>query len=161
MIVEVLCLCVEIIPSCKNHINEILVIEKLCFSIPWSKQSFNEEIVENKLAYYFSAVYKGRIVGYAGIWMIFDEGHITNLAVHPECRKRGIGKKLLGILSNKCVDCEVNKMTLEVRVSNISAQKLYINSGFVTIGSRKNYYPDNGEDALIMWKYGLTKELKL
>lgn len=142
---------IEILKVSPEHIDDIAVIENLCFKIPWSRQSIEEEITGNKLAFYLCARADGRIAGYAGMWHICDEGHITNIAVHPEYRKIGIGSMLLQRLVSHARSIGISSMTLEVRKSNIPAQKLYRKFGFVDAGVRKGYYADNNEDALIMW----------
>ncbi len=117
----------------------------------WSDRSFYNEIT-NDLAHYFCAVDEsGQIIGYSGCWYIFEETHITTLAVAPEHRRKSIGEALLVNIIN---DCRANKMkyiTLEVRVSNTAAIKLYEKYAFTSLGERKNYYQDNNEDALVMW----------
>ncbi len=127
-------------------------IENLSFASPWSRRSFLYELTENKRAVYLVAELGGRIAGYIGMWVICDEGHITNLAVHPDFRRQGVGSRLLEELIVAAVARGVARMTLEVRVSNLGAQQLYANYGFETVGTRRRYYRDNNEDALIMWK---------
>ncbi len=92
------------------------------------------------------------VCGYIGMWLIVDEGHITNLAVHPAYRRRGIGRLLLKSLIQAGKRYGLRRLTLEVRRSNLAAQKLYMEFGFTTVGVRSRYYLDNHEDALIMWK---------
>jgi ribosomal-protein-alanine N-acetyltransferase len=92
-----------------------------------------------------------QIVGYGGLWLNVDEGHITTIAVAPEYRGRGIGELLLNGLIDQALALNTDMMTLEVRVSNIVAQQLYLKYGFRASGTRPRYYTDNGEDALIMW----------
>ncbi|HHV95125.1 MAG TPA: ribosomal protein S18-alanine N-acetyltransferase [Clostridiaceae bacterium] len=138
-----------------EHIDDILIIEKLSFTTPWSRNAFIHEIKDNKFAIYISALVNNKVVGYAGMWQIFDEGHITNIAVHPEFRKNGIGSKLLEKLIEISREKGIKKITLEVRKSNTAAKNLYYKYGFKDAGIRKYYYTDNGEDAIIMWKYDL------
>lgn len=140
-----------------EHIDDIMMVERLSFTIPWSKKAFIQELTENKFSLYISALLDGNAVGYAGMWKIFDEGHITNIAVHPEFRKIGIGSRLLEKLINISREMKIEKLTLEVRKSNVAAKNLYLKYGFKEEGIRKNYYADNGEDAIIMWKYDLNK----
>ena len=143
---------IKIVRSLPNHIDDIVIVENLSFKIPWSKQSVTDELTKNKFALYFSADFDSHIVGYAGMWHICDEGHITNIAVHPEFRGIGIGSLLMETLIEKASDLEITSMTLEVRKSNAAAQSLYRKYGFEDAGLRKSYYADNSEDALIMWK---------
>jgi ribosomal-protein-alanine N-acetyltransferase len=124
----------------------------LCFSAPWSEESFEKEIRENRLAFYIVAEINGIMVGYAGLWCIVDEGHITNVAVHPDFRRRGIGEALVSVLLDHTVRNGILSHTLEVRASNEAAITLYSKFGFQPAGFRKNYYEDNGEDAIIMWR---------
>ena len=135
-----------------EHIDDIMEIETLCFALPWSRNSFVDEIINNKFALYFSAVADGQICGYAGMWKVFDEGHITNIAVHPKFRNRGIGRLLVNHLDEIAKNVGINKLTLEVRKSNLAARSLYDKAGFFACGERKGYYSDNGENAIIMWK---------
>ena len=93
-----------------------------------------------------------KVIGFAGLWTIVDEGHITNIAVHPDYRGKGIGSKLVKSLIDNSKDWYINDLTLEVRYSNKIAQNLYKKYGFIEEGIRKNYYADNKEDAVIMWR---------
>lgn len=127
-------------------------LDELCFSLPWSEQAFLQEIQGNELAFYIVAEQEGRIIGYAGLWGILEEGHITNIAVHPEFRRKGLGKLLLTALMEHTQDQGITKYTLEVRRSNFGAIALYHQMGFQTVGLRARYYEDNDEDALIMWR---------
>lgn len=143
---------VEIITTVPEHLDGIMAVEKLSFKIPWSRESFIEEITRNKFAIYISAVLDGMVIGYAGMWGVLDEGHITNIAVHPEFRNMGVGSLLLQGLIDRARERDISCMTLEVRKNNETAQRLYRKFGFEVKGIRKGYYADNGEDALIMWK---------
>lgn len=143
---------IRIVRSLPAHIEDIIVVENLSFKIPWSKQSITDELIKNKFALYFSADYGGHIIGYAGMWHVCDEGHITNIAVHPEFRGVGVGSLLMETLIEKAVELDITSMTLEVRKSNTAAQALYRKYGFADGGFRKAYYADNNEDAIIMWK---------
>lgn len=143
---------IEILEMIQAHIEEVMIVENLSFSIPWSKNAFMEEVTRNKFARYLTARIHGVIVGYAGMWQVFDEGHITNIAVHPEFRANGVGSALVKKLIENARKLGITRMTLEVRRSNLAAQKLYEKYGFEVCGVRKAYYADNNEDALIMWK---------
>jgi ribosomal-protein-alanine N-acetyltransferase len=132
-----------------EHIGQVAAIERDVYSSPWSRNAFLHEILENRLASYFVALSAGTVCGYAGIWVILDEAHITNLAVRPDCRRRGIGGVLLGELFAEAAGKGAEKITLEVRHSNLEAQNLYRKYGFELRGVRPRYY--NNEDALIMW----------
>jgi ribosomal-protein-alanine N-acetyltransferase len=144
---------IEIIPMTKEHINEVSELEAICFYTAWSKEDFIKEITENKLAIYYVAILNGTVIGYCGMWHIVDEGHITNIAVLPENRRTGVGTKLVQKLIDSAIEQGIVGLTLEVRIGNLSAQKLYTRFGFKPEGIRKRYYSDTGEDAVIMWKH--------
>lgn len=135
----------------REDLNEVLEISSLSLKESWNFDSFSKELT-NPLAKYLVAKINKKIVGFAGVWTIVDEGHITNIAVHPSFRKKGIGSALVQSLINHSKDWGCNSLTLEVRASNTSAQNLYKKFGFVEEGIRKKYYQDNKEDAIIMWK---------
>ncbi len=136
-----------------EHLDGVMTIENLSFRIPWSKNSFLEEINDNELAVYFVAISGELVIGYGGVWKVFDEGHITNIAVHPEFRRCGAASRILDQILNMCDENNIKSLTLEVRKSNYAAQKLYEKYGFKAEGLRKRYYADNNEDALIMWRH--------
>ena len=135
-----------------GDVDRIMEIEKEAFSTPWSRNAFIKEITENMLAKYIVVEVEGEVAGYAGIWLIMDEGHITNIAVAKKYRGQGVGKYLMMGLIDYCKKLGVPNMTLEVRESNIIAQNLYKMYGFLDCGIRPNYYADDHEDAVIMWK---------
>ena len=134
------------------HLDDIMEIEEGCYGPHhWSRNSFAGEI-DNACANYLVAVNdEGKAVGYMGVWKIFDEAHVTNLAVHPKYQKRGIAHYLILSSLDYCYKNEIKFVTLEVRQSNERAKKLYESFGFKSLGIRKKYYQDNGEDAIIMW----------
>lgn len=142
----------ELVKTSLEHIDDIMTVENLSFSIPWTKNAFVEEITRNKFAIYISAKLDEKIIGYGGMWKVIDEGHITNIAVHPEFRGFKIGSAVVEELLSIAIREGIYSLTLEVRRSNLVAQKLYGKYGFVVEGVRKAYYSDNGEDALIMWR---------
>lgn len=133
-----------------EDIDQVHGIENLCFAIPWSLDSFKAEL-ENSMALYLVAEVGGRIAGYAGLWQIIDEGHITNVAVHPGFQGMGIGEKLMKELIEESKKRCLNSMTLEVRINNLPAINLYKKLKFDIEGLRKGYYTDTNEDGLIMW----------
>ena len=135
-----------------DDVHSIAELDKLCFSMPWSEVSFLKEISENNIALYLVAEIAGQIEGYAGMWLIIDEGHITNVAVHPNFRRRHIGEAIVSVLLAEAQAEGITRQTLEVRVSNFAAQRLYEKFGFQACGIRKGYYEDNHEDAIIMWR---------
>ncbi|WAW14664.1 ribosomal protein S18-alanine N-acetyltransferase [Peptostreptococcus equinus] len=135
-----------------DDINGVHEVEVSCFSDPWSLSAFKDEL-KNKLARYIVAENEdGKIVAYIGAWYILDEAHITNVAVHKDFRGQKIGDEMMCKFIEKCERDRLASITLEVRKSNIVAQNLYKKYGFLNGGLRKEYYGDNKEDALIMWK---------
>ncbi|MEW6522335.1 MAG: ribosomal protein S18-alanine N-acetyltransferase [Bacillota bacterium] len=135
-----------------SDIDEVLETEKLCFPTPWSRRAFVSELTENIYAHYIVARVNGQLVGYAGMWVILEEAHITNIAVHPDHRRQGLGWRLLHELMERARERSATNMTLEVRKSNLGAQAMYARAGFYVRGLRKGYYTDTKEDAIIMWK---------
>jgi len=138
-----------IAPMVLEDLDGVMQIERDSFLYPWSRNSFQEELLTNRFAYYITAKdADGFIIGYAGIWILFDEGHITTIAVKPLCRHKGVGSLLLAHLLKKAQSEGACKVFLEVRDSNLQARRIYERFGFKVIGKRKRYYFD--EDALIM-----------
>lgn len=133
-------------------IDTIAELERLCFPTPWSRDSIRQELTENKLAFYVVAELNGRVTGYMGMWHILDEGHITNVAVHPDYRDKRIGSALVAVVLSYSETRGIRRFTLEVRSSNEAAKALYRKFGFKEEGLRRGYYKDNGEDAVIMWR---------
>jgi ribosomal-protein-alanine N-acetyltransferase len=135
----------------KADIKAVYNIEMHTFSVPWPEASFHHEMDENPAARYLVAVDDdGTVVGYAGAWMIFEEAHITNIAIAQAHRGKGIGLILTKALLQYAANLGVQYMTLEVRRSNLIAQGMYRQLGFIELGVRKRYYTDNQEDALLM-----------
>ena len=134
-----------------HDIDQIFHIEQASFPSPWSRNAFKQELTLNPYAIYIGAEYEGKIIAYGGMWIIMDEGHITNIAVLPEYRGKKIGEQLMTKMLDIMRSKGVKKATLEVRVSNVVAQNMYRKLGFVNGGIRKGYYTDNQEDALVMW----------
>lgn len=129
---------------------EIFAIEMECFSVPWSLDSIETELLnEDKKLYYVVEDANG-IVGYAGAWLVYDEGQITNIAIRPSVRRQGYGAKLTSALIEECFKRGMHEIFLEVRISNLSALSLYRKLGFTVKGMRKNYYSEPKEDAYIM-----------
>ena len=135
-----------------KHIEDLAVIEKLCFSKPWSYESLAEEL-SNPLAVFFVAELDGKTVAYAGMHHIIDEGYITNIAVHPEFRRQGIASALVHVLDSYAKDHELAILTLEVRCSNAGAIEIYKREGFDEEGVRRCFYEAPKEDGLIMTKH--------
>ena len=128
----------------------VAAIEKATFPRPWSEESFRREVEQNVAARYLVAEKHGKVIGYAGAWVVLDECHITNIAIAAEERGRGYGRALIGALMQYVSNLGAAWADLEVRVSNDRARHLYEAAGFVSVGKRKRYYEDNGEDAFLM-----------
>ncbi|NLI21894.1 MAG: ribosomal protein S18-alanine N-acetyltransferase [Clostridiales bacterium] len=134
-----------------SDVSQVHAIEADTFAIPWSRQSFVEEMERNACARYLVAEdERGDIIAYGGAWIILDEGHVTNVAVARTHRGKGIGRALMLALMQYAANLGAAYLTLEVRRSNAVAQRLYRSLGFVELGVRKHYYEDNGEDALLL-----------
>lgn len=164
-------------PMTPQDIEAVMNIELVSFSAPWSARAYDYEVRYNEMAHYYVARLQKEvlsnpgtssllrrwfkrqpaqtnsplmIVGYGGFWLMVDEAHISTLATHPLWRRRGIGELLLVAMIDRATAIGARWVTLEVRPSNVVAQALYRKYGFEVTGLRKNYYSDNGEDALIM-----------
>ncbi|MBX9674389.1 MAG: ribosomal protein S18-alanine N-acetyltransferase [Candidatus Obscuribacterales bacterium] len=149
---------IEIDALTLDDLEEVMEIEPIAFgSHHWSRDSFINELL-NPAGFYFAARERetGRLIGYSGFWLIGEEAHITTLAVHPEHRRKRVGEQLLINDIVKARQLQADWMTLEVRVSNESAQRLYSKYSFKSLGVRRNYYQDNSEDALVLWTERLS-----
>ena len=124
----------------------------------WSKSSFYDEMQNNLAKYYVAKTVEGELVGYAGTWHIIDEGHITTIAVKKSHMRKHIGEAIINKILEDCYEAGIKYLTLEVRVSNEPAIGLYTKYGFNSLGTRKGYYQDNNEDALIMWTENIFYE---
>ena len=141
-----------------EHLDAVHALEQECFAIPWSRDSIHKEIEDNPMAIYFVAEMDGAVVGYGGMWHVVNEGHITNVCVAEAQRNQGIGDMLVQRLIAAAHEKEMIGLTLEVRVSNGSAQRLYTRNGFKPEGIRKNYYSETKEDAVVMWLNFLVED---
>lgn len=135
-----------------GDIDGIALVEAHSFTIPWSKKMFLDEL-NNPLALYYVACCDEKVVAYAGLWIIADEGHITNIAVEPSWRRQQIAAGMMRKILEVAAQYNLRGLTLEVRAGNLPAISLYTKFGFQIEGRRKAYYSDNQEDALIMWYY--------
>lgn len=131
-------------------VDQVVAIEAATFAMPWSKESFQQELTRNVAARYLVAELDGKVIGYAGAWVILDESHITNIAISEAYRGHGYGRKLTEALMQYLSNLGAAYATLEVRRSNERAQNLYKSLGYIGVGWRKRYYEDNREDALLM-----------
>ena len=142
-------------PMLKEDLDIVSEIEQDAFGEHhWSKSAFYDEL-SNNLANYYCITENDAILGYIGFWHIIDEAHITTLGVKTDCRRKKLGERLLRHAIEQCYEKEIKYITLEVRVSNAAAIALYEKYGFKSLGTRKKYYQDNNEDALIMWTENL------
>lgn len=146
-------------PMVDADVKEVLRIEQQSFSTQWPSNAFYQEIHDNKLAHYFVGRVGNRLVAYGGIWVILEDSHVTTIAVHPEFRGRKYGEVMLLRLLDEAIERGASWMTLEVRESNVVAQALYRKYGFTTVSTRKGYYSDNNENALVMWAGNLRSEI--
>lgn len=135
-----------------QDLQQIEEIEKASFSQPWSMESLLHELDDDHGAHYIVAVRDDEVLGYAGFWQVFDEAHITNIAVKASCRNQGIGAMMLEEMDRWSRELGILYQTLEVRVSNTPAIHLYEKAGFVSAGIRPGYYEKPKEDANIFWK---------
>ncbi len=133
-----------------EDIPAVHAIESASFPTPWPPYAFRGELESNRMAHYLVVRAGDRVVAYAGIWIMVDEAHVTTFAVLPAYRRRGLAGRLLCDLMDLAADLGATVVTLEVRLSNVAARRLYQRFGFRPVGVRPRYYSDNGEDALIM-----------
>ena len=137
-------------PLLPAHIDQMEQIEIECFSVPWSREALDEEL-ENPYAHYVVCTdVAGNVLGYIGSRIVLDSADITNVAVRPVYRRRGIARQLVGRMLEQMAEKGVTGVLLEVRESNLPAQNCYAQAGFTVVGRRKNYYELPKEDALLM-----------
>ena len=146
-------------PMTISDVGDVTRIERTSFSTVWPSDAFYNELSTNRLAHYFVGLFDDRVVAYGGIWVILEDSHVTTLAVDPEYRARRFGEVLLLRLIDEAIERGAAWMTLEVRESNVVAQRLYRKYGFTTVTMRTGYYSDDNESALIMWAGSLRSEL--
>ena len=141
---------VRVEPMALADLDVVQEIERRSFRTPWPSHAYRTELETNRLAHYLVARLAGRVVGYGGMWVMVDEAHITTFAVDPDFRQQGIGERLLLALLDLARARNAREATLEVRLSNLPARRLYEKYGFRPVGLRPRYYSDDNEDALIM-----------
>jgi len=146
---------VTVSPMRRRHLGRVLTIEGQVYPRPWSERLFGDELDRSGRVYLVARV-SAEVVGYAGLLMIADDGHVATVAVDPARQGQGIARRLLLELVRASMELGANQLTLEVRVSNERAQALYRLFGFAPAGARKAYYADNGEDALVMWAHDIN-----
>lgn len=135
----------------QDDLPRVAEIEKSIFSVPWSAQGFADSM-KQECTLFLTAVQDGEIAGYCGMFQSFDEADITNVAVEEKCRGRGIAEAMLRELMSRGTGRGISAYTLEVRLGNAPARRLYEKLGFETAGIRRNFYEKPVEDAVIMWK---------
>lgn len=141
---------VRIVPMKTEHLDAVAELERSCFTVPWSRNALAEEL-DNALSAFLVALDENdRVVGYAGLQVVLDEGYITNVAVRPDCRRRGVSGKLLDVFERFAEGNHLAFLSLEVRASNYAAIALYGQHGYRGVGRRRNYYEHPKEDAVIM-----------
>ena len=145
-------------PMTRVDVSRVYEIECACFRSPWSKNALAGEL-RNSVANYLVLEKDGLIVGYAGMWVLFDEAHITNVAVMADHRKQGYGELIMRGMMDLALDKGATQMTLEVREHNVVAQRLYARLDFVQNGFRPRYYDDTGEGALLLWNRNIEETL--
>ena len=142
----------SLVPLTQDLLPEVLELERVCFSLPWSREAFLPELPDPACCW-LAALLDGQLAGYAGMRTVLDEGYVSNVAVAPECRRRGIGEALMRALMAEGLRRQLRFLTLEVRVGNESARRLYARLGFREVGLRPGYYERPREDALLMTYY--------
>jgi ribosomal-protein-alanine N-acetyltransferase len=133
-----------------GDLDEVVAIERASFGMPWSRGAFLYEIEQNRVARCWVLREDDQVAAYLCLWEIGDELHVTNIAVHPGQRRRGLARRLLGAILEDARSRRIRSVTLEVRPTNDEARTLYESFGFRVVGRRRGYYYDTGEDALIM-----------
>ncbi len=136
----------------KEDIPEVSQIENLSFPSPWSSNIFFSELEKESFAFYHVLEYRDRLVGYGGYWKMKNEAHLVTFAIHSSFRRMGLGTKLLEHLLKNAQGQSLDTITLEVRHSNLAAQRFYERFGFEKIAIRSHYYSDTDEDAIVYWK---------
>jgi [ribosomal protein S18]-alanine N-acetyltransferase len=149
---------IEIVPMRRRHLREVTSIEVRLFPRPWTTSLYLSELAQPATRRYYVAMESDAVVGYAGMMLVVGEGHITTIGVSEAHQRRGIAKRLLLRLVGDARAVGADSLTLEVRASNVGAQRLYHSFGFAPGGIRKNYYPEVNEDAIVMWAYDIDTE---
>jgi ribosomal-protein-alanine N-acetyltransferase len=154
---EVVAPTVHVQPMKRRHLRSVLRIEQQVYPRPWSSSLFMSELALHSTRAYYVARIGRELVGYAGLMMTLDEGHITTIAVEPRRHRAKIGTRLFLVLVREAIARGATAVTLEVRMSNEAAKDLYRRFGFVPVGVRKNYYQEVNEDALVMWAHEVDR----
>lgn len=146
-------------PMRMTDLEQILAIERVSFPAPWSRKIFEDELANRHSRAVVFRIGR-RIVGYMCFWLVLDEAHLLNIAVHPDLRKSGHGKAMMDYLENCCRREGLKRIILDVARRNLAARNLYGKCGYQSIGFRKNYYTEAKDDALVMEKWIGTPEEK-
>jgi [ribosomal protein S18]-alanine N-acetyltransferase len=154
---EVEPLTVHLLPMRRRHVRAVLRIGQQVYPRPWSASLFHSELALRSTRAYFVARVGRDVVGYAGLMMTLDDGHVTTIAVDPKWHRHKIGSRLLVVLAREAIARGAVSLTLEVRMSNEGAQEMYRQFGFAPVGVRKNYYAETNEDALVMWAHEVQR----
>jgi ribosomal-protein-alanine N-acetyltransferase len=154
---ETTSLTVHVQPMKRRHVRSVVRIEQQVYPRPWSSSLFHSELAMRSTRAYFVARVGRDVVGYAGLMMTLDDGHVTTIAVDPRWHRHKIGTRLLAVLAREAIDRGASSLTLEVRMSNLGAQDLYRRFGFGPVGVRKNYYQEVNEDALVLWAHEVDR----
>jgi ribosomal-protein-alanine N-acetyltransferase len=150
---------VVIEPMRLEDLPAVHAIEQASFTAPWPPHAYRSELESNRMAHYLVARAGDTIAAYGGMWLMVDEAHITTFAVHPGWRRQRVGERLLLAFLDIAIDQRAHEATLEVRLSNLAARRLYEKYGFRPVGLRPRYYSDDHEDALIMTTLPLSDPL--
>lgn len=148
-------MCIE--PMRKRDLPRIGEIERQVYPTPWSTGVFLSELAHRRERSYSVAMFGSLLVGYSGVMYVLEDAHITNIAVDPSYQRRHVGSALMYSLLLEAIDFGSKNLTLEVRVTNQSAQRMYQSFGFMPVGVRKGYYQESNEDAIIMWAYDIDQ----
>ncbi|MHB8680802.1 MAG: ribosomal protein S18-alanine N-acetyltransferase [Acidimicrobiales bacterium] len=148
----------RIVPMRRRHLRSVIRIEEECYPRPWSATLFLSELAQRASRRYVTATIGPMVVGYAGLMLVEDEGHVTTVTVDPVWQHRGVGTMLLLDLARAAPRLGARHLTLEVRAGNAAAQELYRRFGFAPAGVRRNYYAETGEDAIVMWAHDVGTE---
>ncbi len=134
-----------------EDIDEVMTVEHTSFSSPWKKEDILHDLVENPFSDYLVVEKNNQVIGYCGAWTVVESAQITNIAILPSERGNRYGERLFNRMIRWLKLKDAKELSLEVRESNVAAQRLYERFGMKAVGKRKNYYRDNGEDAIVMW----------
>lgn len=146
----------QIVPMDRSHLRGIAALERLCFTTPWTEAMLEQELYSSSACYLVAEDENGKVLGYAGLHVVLDEGYIDNVAVSPDYRRQGIARRLVEVFC-RFGEEKLAFLTLEVRASNEAAIALYDRLGFVPEGRRKGYYDKPKEDAILMTRRFVQK----